>query len=454
MEVSFKLKNRLQETTFSLGEERENDKFSLIELGQQEAGIRIPLLLDIDNSTFKFAEQETNELVSDSEIVTKERLANLYREWQENQNIGFDASTGTTSYVEEVVGYSLENIYVENKPFSIWQLMDYIRKKILIVNPDFQRNFIWDEGRQSRLIESILLGLPLPSIYLSQFEDGTLAVVDGLQRISSINAFMNNKLRLSNLEYLKNCEGCTYAELENILPPLVYRMFDQTSIMCFVIDRRSPYQLKFDLFKRLNTGGVPLNNQEIRNCLSKEPLQRALKRMVESEAFLQATGYSINNYRMDAQEMALRFIYFYDEYSTNNVVGAYNGYLDYALNKKVEELNQKTDFSTYEKAFERALVQAYSLFGWYTFRKVLPDDGRRRRVNKSLFVAISVILAKDGDKYVSSKEHIVDVLANLLNEDAQLFNAITWSTTSVANTIYVMKSIQNLFNSNISNGEY
>lgn len=453
MEVSFKLKNCLQETMFSLGEGR--DGLSLQELGGDKDGIYIPLKIDDDDTTFEVRQGDAADVFEDDQNIVKERLANLYREWKESQNIGFDASTGSTiSYTQKVMGYSHENIYVENKPFSIWQLIDYIDKQILIVNPDFQRNFIWDIGRQSRLIESILLGLPLPSIYLSQFEDGTLAVVDGLQRISSINAFMKNKLRLCGLEYLTNCEGHTYAELKNILPPLVYRMFDQTTIMCFVIDRRSPYQLKYDLFKRLNTGGVPLNNQEIRNCLSKEPLQKALKRMVESEAFRQATGDSINNYRMDAQEMALRFIYFYDEYSTKNVIGEYNGYLDYALNKKVEELNQKTDFSAYEKAFERALTQAYSLFGWYTFRKVLPDDSRRRRVNKSLFVAISVILAKDGDKYVASKEHLVDALANLLNEDAQLFNAITWSTTSVSNTLYVMNSIQNLFNEQIGNGEH
>ena len=453
MEVSFKLKNSLQETMFSLGEGR--DGLSLQELGGDKDGIYIPLKIDDDDTTFEVRQGDAADVFEDDQNIVKERLANLYREWKESQNIGFDASTGSTiSYAQKVMGYSHENIYVENKPFSIWQLIDYIDKQILIVNPDFQRNFIWDIGRQSRLIESILLGLPLPSIYLSQFEDGTLAVVDGLQRISSINAFMKNKLRLCGLEYLTNCEGHTYAELKNILPPLVYRMFDQTTIMCFVIDRRSPYQLKYDLFKRLNTGGVPLNNQEIRNCLSKEPLQKALKRMVESEAFRQATGNSINNYRMDAQEMALRFIYFYDEYSTKNVIGEYNGYLDNALNKKVEELNQKTDFSAYEKAFERALTQAYSLFGWYTFRKVLPDDGRRRRVNKSLFVAISVILAKDGDKYVASKEHLVDALANLLNEDAQLFNAITWSTTSVSNTLYVMNSIQNLFNEQIGNGEH
>lgn len=445
--VSLTLKKQENETIFSLVEEATG--FSLKPIGPFESN-EFHLIADAENGSFQFSDTIViGETFEDQERVVKEKLANLYREWQENQNIGFDVSTGVTyDNVVEKTGYDRDNIYVENKPFSIWQLINYIDKKTLIVNPDFQRNFIWDKGRQSRLIESILLGLPLPAIYLSQFDDGTLAVVDGLQRISSIHAFMKDELRLCNLEYLTDCEGYTYSELEGKVSSLVYRMFDQTTIMCFVIDRRSPYQLKYDLFKRLNTGGVPLNNQEIRNCLSKEPLQKALKRMVESKTFLTATSYSINNYRMDAQELALRFMYFYDEYSSDKTIGQYNGNLESALNRKVELLNRVTDFEEYERSFEKALQHAYSLFKDYTFRKVLPNDERRRRVNKSLFVAISVILAKDGTKY-HRDINLVENFANMLAQDSNLFNAITWSTTSAANVEYTMMQIKTFFDHNI-----
>ena len=444
--VTLQPKDINAERQFALVEENiDNKEFSLRMVDNPES--EIALYLDEENSTFRLPENTT--IFADKPSVISERFATLYRYWAENKNTGFDASTGTTEDVSfDTFNYNSENIYVENKPFSIYQLVDYIKRKTLIINPDFQRNFIWDRSRQSRLIESILLGLPLPSIYLSQFEDGTLTVVDGLQRLSSIYAFMNNELVLCNLEYLKECEGHTYAELESIISPLVYRMFDQTTIMCFVINRRSPSQLKYELFKRLNTGGVPLNTQEIRNCLSREPLQKALKRMVESKDFLQATCYSINNYRMDAQELALRFIYFFDEYSDDNVTGKYEGALDYALNKKVEELNRINDFSNYEEMFANAMKHAYSLFGSYTFRKVLPNDGQRRRINKSLFVAISVILAKRGKNYKQGVD-IVNQLATMLNNDNTLFNAITWSTTSVSNIGYVMSQIKKLFDATI-----
>ena len=96
--------------------------------------------------------------------------------------------------------YSPRDIYVENKPFSIRQLMLLIEDGDLELNPDFQRNFIWNRTRQSLLIESILLGLPIPSIYLSQYDDGRLTVVDGLQRLTTIQKFLDNKLKLNNLE--------------------------------------------------------------------------------------------------------------------------------------------------------------------------------------------------------------------------------------------------------------
>lgn len=442
-DISFQLKKCVQEIPFTLVEGKDNCFLT------SDVPNIADILLSTDEAERTFVMSQSDiESLDESDGVIAERLANLYRVWIEKQNIGLDTDSYSSAINEGEIKYSHNDIYIENKPFSIWQIVDYIDKQILNVSPDFQRNFIWDKGRQSRLIESILLGLPLPAIYLTQFEDGSLAVVDGLQRISTIYSFMSNKLRLCHLEYLKECEGCTYKELENKLPPLVFRMFDQTSMICFVIDRRSPSQLKYDLFKRLNTGGMPLNNQEIRNCLSKKSLQQVLKRMVESQAFLVATDKSINNYRMDAQEMALRFMYFYDEYSTENVIGTYVGNLDIVLNKKVEELNRISDYTLYESAFELALTRAYSLFGEYTFRKRLPGDSGRRRINKSIFVAITVILARDGEKYKYDM-NLVEEFTKLLGEDMKLFNAVTWSTTSSINTEYVMRSFQKLFDTNI-----
>ncbi len=212
--------------------------------------------------------------------------------------------------------YSVRDIYVENKPFSVRQLSFLIDEGDLELNPDFQRNFVWDRNRQSLLIESMLLGLPLPSIYLSQYEDGRLTVVDGLQRITTIRRFLNNELRLTGLEYLKNCNSHTFDELKEkkILSDLQIRQFNQIQIGCFVIDYRSPDRLKFDLFRRLNTGAKPLNRPEIRNCLTRSEVQKRLKLMWNSDDFENATDYGVKNNRMQAMDLAMRYLFFRPAY--------------------------------------------------------------------------------------------------------------------------------------------
>lgn len=147
--------------------------------------------------------------------------------------------------------------------------------------------------------------------YFSQDEEGKLYVVDGLQRLTAIKEFMDNKYELHNLEYLKNsCDGKTYNKKGNSIEDKYYRWFNLTQIMANVIDPRSPAKVKYDIFRRINTGGRPLNNQELRNSLSRNDLRRTLREMVVLKSFADATGGSIKDVRMDAQEIALRFFYF------------------------------------------------------------------------------------------------------------------------------------------------
>jgi len=277
-----------------------------------------------------------NPFCEDDNII-KEKLVGLSTDWMESKAQGFESESNFVLVKEP--GYGPDDIFVENKPFSLRHIYDLINYGDIELSPDFQRNFVWDKTRQSRLIESILLGLPLPSIYLSQYIDGRLTIVDGLQRITTIKRFLDNELVLHNLEYLEECNGKKYDQLEGILSPLRLRKFVQTQVMCFVIDYRSPSKLKFDLFRRLNTGGKPLNNQEIRNCLSLPKVQSVLKKMIESNTFISATNSSVSDNRMEAREAALRFIYFYDQYMISNSVGKYNGDMESTLDDFIDALN-------------------------------------------------------------------------------------------------------------------
>ena len=447
-EVRFKIKGNSNETMFSpiVGEDNKIYLYSKSPDGKE---VRIPLVQDDKTKVFTL---EDCSVFEETEQVVEERLLGLSVEWMDEQEQGFESDSSDAEMPQP--GYGPDDIFVENKPFSLKQINDLIEDGDIELSPDFQRNFIWDETRQSRLIESLLLGLPLPSIYLSQYDDGRLTIVDGLQRIMTIRRFLKDELRLSNLEYIAECNGMNYTQLKEHFSPLRMRRFGQTQIMCFVIDYRSPNKLKFDLFRRLNTGGKPLNNQEIRNCLSRPDLRAVLRGMVGKPAFRLATGGSVRDMRMEAQESALRFLCFYEHYKPgDDMVPFYNGNMEETLDEAVEYFNDKKGLSAVLPVYEQVMKDAYSLFGEQSFRKVYTGQSRRSPVNKLLMLAVSVLLAKNGDLYrekINSGVDLTQPLMELMEEDENLFNALTWSTNSKWNIDYVFRTLKNdLFDKNL-----
>ncbi len=446
-EVRFKMKGQEQETVFSPVQDNNAVVFLYGKTSDGEEK-KIPLIRN-DNNVFEI---EDASIFDEPKEVIEERMLGLSEEWMSVQTQGFEAETADEE--KPSPGYGPDDIFVENKPFSLKQINDLIDDGDIELSPDFQRNFIWDETRQSRLIESILLGLPLPSIYLSQYKDGRLTIVDGLQRIMTIRRFLNDKLRLNNLEYIEECNGKTYSQLKDVFSPLRLRRFGQTQIMCFVIDYRSPNKLKFDLFRRLNTGGKPLNNQEIRNCLSRPELRNVLKQMVGTQAFKNATGGSVKDNRMEAQETALRFLCFYHNFNTEGeMVSFYNGNMEDTLDAAVEYFNEYDGLTDILPLYEQVMKDAFGLFGNLAFRKVRQGQERRSPVNKLLMLAVSVLLAKYGRQYrnkIDAGVNLTTALAALMEEDEHLFNALTWSTNSKWNIDYTFNTLkQNLFDNNL-----
>ncbi len=441
----FTLKDTELEIPFTIVEGKdENEIYLYSNFEGQEIKIRLINnngLLQIDTTNLPFAEN--------IEIIN-ERLTGLSTDWLEHRSQGFESSSEGVSTKKP--GYTPDQVFVENKPFSLRQIVELIDSEDIELSPDFQRNFIWDKTRQSVLIESILLGLPLPSIYLSQYEDGRLTIVDGLQRLSTIRKFMKNELTLVNLEYLTECNGKTFKELETILSPLRLRKFGQTQVMCFVIDYRSPSQLKFDLFRRLNTGGKPLNNQEIRNCLSRPHVQGVLRKMVELESFKDATDRSVKDNRMEAREAALRFIYFSEQYRDDNPIGSYNGEMDEALDDFIDILNARkdSDLEPYIELYEKALGNAYHLFGKYCFRKMLPEniEGRRTPVNKLMMLSLSVLLSKYDYTFIQLQfqpGEFINSFADFLESEEELFMALTYGTNSKRNMELAFNKFKDFF---------
>lgn len=427
-------------------------KETRLQLYQNESG-NFMLKPDDDHSDIALIKRGSSLNISDYSIFEEtpadidEILAEVAEKLVEADSSGIELSLeeyNNDDDIDKASSYSIRDIYVENKPFSIRQLMLLIDDGDLELNPDFQRNFIWNKTRQSLLIESILLGLPIPSIYLSQYDDGRLTVVDGLQRLTTIHKFLGNKLKLSSLEYLKNCEGKTYDQIKEILPKLQIRQFSQTQIGCFVIDYRSPERLKFDIFRRLNTGAKPLNRPEVRNCLSRPYVQQALKQMWDSPEFKLATNSTIANSRMQAADLVTRYLYFKEQYSKENPIGAYNGKIETTLDNFTTILNRRNDFTVDINQFIAAMQSARYLFGKDAFRKQATDRTRRLAVNQLLFVVFSVLLSFVSYEMVQNTfpaGSLVEPLYTLIETNPDLNKALTtgtnakWNITTAFNII-------------------
>lgn len=383
---------------------------------------------------FKEDIDQLKEIIEEYLVENKPQLFGLeYTEIEEEED--YDNETP----------YDPDKIRVDTKSFSLHQIYDMINREDINLTPDFQRNLVWDNQRKSRLIESILMRIPLPMFYFAQDDEGRISVVDGLQRLSTIRDFMENKFQLRKLEYLgEKCDGkvYTHSDPKKAIDAKYFRWFNMTQITVNVIDPSSPFKLKYDIFRRINTGGLPLNAQEIRNCLSSDELRKALREMTNLPSFKEATGYSIKDVRLEAQELALRFIMFHRKYSSDNTLNNYSGNIESELNILTETLSKdkKFEYSNYLDLFDKAMKNAYHLFGRYSFRKCkvehINSHASRQLINKALFVSWGVLLSKYDSNKVSSLntfESFAMPLAEKVTKENDLFLYLSYSTNSKAN---------------------
>lgn len=372
---------------------------------------------------------------------------------------GIDFSEDVSLTKRVTIPYEPDDIRVEPKNFSLKQITDMIEEGDLDLSPDFQRNFVWDDTRQSRLIESILLRIPIPVFYFSMDDDGLMHVVDGVQRLTTIKKFMSGEFALQDLEYLKTLNGLRYtpnkqerSESEGYLDDKYSRRINSTQISVNVIDPKSPTDVKYDIFRRINTGGRPLNAQEMRNCLMSTDLRSVLKTMVESEDFLSATGRSLNSTRMHAQEMCLRFMSFRDLYMADGNFSNYSGQMDRWLDWAAESYSKtlETLLSKYVEALNRGMRNAEYLFGRHAFRKVgtaTSQESYKNPINKALFICWAVVLSFIPDQKIRdnySRGEMVGLLGEQIDNDKYLSNYLSYGTNGWKNLNYTLDQVVHL----------
>jgi len=194
---------------------------------------------------------------------------------------------------------------------EVASLLGQIKRETIFLRPlserpQFQRRYVWSNQLASRLIESVLLNVPIPPCYLSQNEDFELDVIDGQQRLFSIYRFVNNQFRLGGLEILREFNGVHFFEM----PPKVRRQIETHTLRCVLITNESHPEIKFDVFERLNTNTVPLNAQELRNCVYRGALNSLLQEVVTYEPWLGILKRREPDRRMRDEELALRYFAF------------------------------------------------------------------------------------------------------------------------------------------------
>ncbi len=335
-------------------------------------------------------------------------------------------------------------IRVSYKEYPIDLVLKRIGQNELKLNPDFQRSAdIWTLDAQSRLIESVLIRIPLPVFYIDGSEEDSWIVVDGLQRLNTFKKFaLDNSLKLQNLEFLKDLHGQTF----QTLPRSLQRRFLETTIGIYLIEKGTPERVKLSIFQRINTGGLPLSSQEIRHAVYQGNATRFLNRLAKSDDFTRIIGNKISKERMADKESLLRATAFlmedYRKYDQKDL----DGFLNYTMSRL-----QKIDGRTYENLFARVIRSlriADKISGSELFRKPSDLGEKAKKINRSLFdvwiVALDRVSDQQASDLVKKRRQLLNSYKNIFKKNQEFVSAISSGTGDVKSVHARFSTIENL----------
>jgi len=331
-----------------------------------------------------------------------------------------DIAFEDTDFKEKITEpFDPSKIRVESKQLSVDWLLNRIYRGELELTPDFQRKAgLWKDDAQSQLIESLLIRIPLPAFYLDATNDDKWLVVDGLQRLTTLKRFVLDKtLRLRDLEFLQHLEGKTYDEIVRHLQ----RRINETQLTVYLIDEGTPADVKFNIFKRINTGGLPLSPQEIRHALYQGNATQLLAKLADSDEFKKVTANRISNERMEDRAFILRLFVGNSHYSTHKNIG---NSLESSnlLNNAMTTLNKMSvdKLGFVEKQFQQILSIIYAIFGKNAFSKSYKNVKQSRGYNKflleSFFINLSILNDNQRQLILERKDAVKKHLVTLVKK--------------------------------------
>jgi hypothetical protein len=337
----------------------------------------------------------------------------------------------------------LRRVKTEKSDLPVDTIFHWVSRGKINPQPEFQRYFIWNEVKASRLIESLLLEIPIPVIYVAEEKNKSYSVVDGQQRITSISSYINGKFpdgkdfRLSGLQVLDELNGKLFKELTKDFQEAILSAI----IRLIIINQDSDQDVKFEVFERLNLGAVKLNDQELRNSIYRGKYNNLLRDLSWNQHMLKIMGATQPHYRMADRQLILRFFTFW-----RNTHLKYKAPMKRFLNREMEEHRNPSDKELAEMrlTFEKSIEMAYTVFGANAFRRfyignaILPD-GRweTKKFNVALWDTFLYSFSfYEKSQIVPVADAIFEEFIDIITTDSRFIDYISSTTDKPDNVRY------------------
>ncbi|MCE1185733.1 MAG: DUF262 domain-containing protein, partial [Rhodocyclales bacterium] len=290
--------------------------------------------------------------------------------------------------------YPIDTVLIRNENRTVHDVLRRIEKGSFIMDPEFQRDFIWPDDKQSKLIESVLMRIPLPVFYLAENTHGQMIVVDGLQRLSTFQRFVRNQLPLK----LPDQQELNKKRFQDLSPKLQNRIED-CNLILYIIDAKVPAKALLDIFERVNSG-VPLTRQQMRNCLYTGQATKFLRDESRTELFLTASGGSLKSETMRDRELINRFCAF-----QTLSLESYKGDMDFFLAEALQQMNKASSESLAKLSAQlrTSLKNNLTVFDRHAFRKHTNKDQNRNTFNASLWDVMTTGLSQYPENVVEAR---------------------------------------------------
>ncbi|MDQ1280470.1 MAG: hypothetical protein QG670_1733, partial [Thermoproteota archaeon] len=321
-------------------------------------------------------------------------------------------------------------VYSDKNDRSIFELYRRYQRGDLNLDPEFQRNYVWDDKRASLLVESVLLEIPIPVIYLAEEDDGKFTIIDGQQRLRSFFRFINNDFKLRKLRVLSDFDGKTFKTLDKDSQIKV----EDATLRTIEIRKETHPDVKFEIFERLNVGSVKLNDQELRNCIYRGKYNNLIKELSENRDFLLLLGLDEAQKRMQQRDIVLHFLAFY-----NQTFSKYRQPMKQFLNNEMENNKDINDekLNLLRQKFKDSISLTKTIFGKNAFRRFVlgnkenPNGKWEKRVNMGLFEVVMCGFSKyKKNQIIPLSDVIREELIHIMGSNQSFTNSISGTGTT------------------------